>query len=86
MCTPPKGRIPFWRDNFEEQMVQLYGQWPILRVLYVIGDLKNIVRHSNDGLKDNRGKFDHGRQNQRGEVINFNSVYFWPVNKTKEGV
>ncbi|KAK2723377.1 hypothetical protein QYM36_001893 [Artemia franciscana] len=38
-------------------------------VLFVIGDFNAIVGHSNDGVEDVMGKFRHGRQNHRDEML-----------------
>ncbi|KAK2724824.1 hypothetical protein QYM36_001335 [Artemia franciscana] len=38
-------------------------------VLFVIWDFNAIILHSNDGLEDVMGKFGHGRQNHRGEML-----------------
>ncbi|KAK2713277.1 hypothetical protein QYM36_009223 [Artemia franciscana] len=56
-------------EEFYSQLQHTVDTAPRKDVLFVIGDLNAIIGHSNDGLEDVMGKFGHGRQNHRGEML-----------------
>ena len=67
--APDSSRSDQEAEEFYSQLQHTVDTAPKKDVLFVIGDFNAIVGHSNDGLEDVMGKFGHGRQNHRGEML-----------------
>ncbi|KAK2709623.1 hypothetical protein QYM36_013330 [Artemia franciscana] len=55
--------------EFYSQLQHTVDTAPKKDFLFMIGDFNAIVGHSNDGPEDVMGKFGHGRENHRGEML-----------------
>ncbi|KAK2722905.1 craniofacial development protein 2-like [Artemia franciscana] len=67
--APDSSRNDQEAEEFYSQLQYTVDTAPKRDVLFVIGDFNAIVGLSNDRLEDVMGKFGHGWQNHRGEML-----------------
>ncbi|KAK2701598.1 hypothetical protein QYM36_019761 [Artemia franciscana] len=67
--APDSSRNDQEAEEFYSQLQHTVDTAPKKDVMFVMGDFNTIIEHSNDGLEDVMGKFGHGWQNHRGDML-----------------